>query len=291
MINKLCLAFFIGFLFGCSPAERPVAESSGESVGDDTSTSQTNEPDGYNEYMWCQHGPNYSSDSHKALMVDWTERVNALGMSELGHSTLTTVGQGSEEFDSIVVLRWADKEARDTGWAAYKANDVDASLQADHPGVIACGGDEMQQYLWSFNRYQRPASVQWDREKNPQARVGYRFCSYNSGKSVEDLLEVVRGPFAEYLDSYESSNGPSSYSYGYLDPDFDPSTAPRSEGVPVDYDFSWMNFWGDPNEQVPSDSLWIDQGKDIQASFDEVAECSEEQFYDISVNKMPASST
>ena len=107
---------------------------------------------------------------------------------------------------------------------------------------------------------------------------------------MNDLLEVVRGPFAEYLDSYESSNGPSSYSYGYLDPDFDPSTAPRSEGVPVDYDFSWMNFWGDPNEQVPSDSLWIEQGKDIQASFDEVAECSEEQFYDISMNKMPASS-
>ena len=284
-MNKFFLIVLLGFLTGCSPAERPPNQAAGSGAMDSASTEQTNQPDGYNEYLWCQHGANYSSQSFSELMEDWTTSVNNLGMSELGHSTLMMRGEGSENFDSIVVLRWTDKEARDSGWASYQAEDVDASLQAKHPDVIACGGDGMQQHLWGFNRYQQPAAVQWDRAVNPAGLVGYRFCSFAAEKSAQDLATIVRGPFSEYI----NASDPSSYSYAYLDPDFDPSVGTRHEGVPTDYDFAWMNFWGDPSQKGPSDELWAEQGQEIQAAFDEVATCSEEQLYDVTSNKMPSS--
>ena len=282
MIKKLLVTSFIGFLFACSPAERPVSEPVESKSAGSGAEDQVNSPDGYNEYLWCQNGPNYTDENYANMMSDWTETVVGLGFPELSYAVANPAGWSSNEFDHVAVLRWPNKETRDSGWTAYVAAGAQSELDANHPGVTACGGEGNQEHLWGFNRYDgRTASVAWDQDKHPQARVGYTFCSYNENKEAADLLEVVRGPFSEYLDDYEKQNGPSSYSFSYLSPDFEPASAERSEGVPQDYDFVWLSFYGDPSEQSTGDAAWQANGESVQGAFDSVVTCNEEQLHDL----------
>ena len=82
------------------------------------------------------------------------------------------------------------------------------------------------------------------------------------------MVSVVQINYADWLDEYESENGPSSYSYkAYFDPILIQILQPRSEVVPEEYDFVWMNFWGYPAEEAAGQEAFAESGQEIQASF------------------------
>ena len=66
-----------------------------------------------------------------------------------------------------------------------------------------------------------------------------------------------------------------------MSPDFEPASAERSEGVPQDYDFVWLSFYGDPSEQSTGDAAWQKNGESVQGAFDSVVTCNEEQLHDL----------
>ena len=263
-------------LFACSPAERPVEELTATSSGPEADAPV--EPSRYNEYLWCKEGENFSEESLANLTQTWLGMSNEAGVEYFGVYSLSPRFT-DPNFDRILLLVWPDKETRDKGWETYSAENIQAKLDEQYPGVEQCGGDNWANVYGNTVYQPRVPSVTWDVEKSPTALVGYRFCSYNAGKEPKDLRQLVRGKFDSWLVEYEEGSGPSSYNWGYLAPDFDVETIERNEGVPPTFDYVWMDFWANPTEAESGNASWAETG--FQSEFDAVATCTEPQSYDL----------
>ena len=245
-------------------------------------------PTGYNEYIWCVNGENFSEEAYAARTAYWVNAVNELGMQSLRAIDLTPSDWQSENFERVTLLMWADKAERDAGWAAYLEAGVEAAMNEEFPDVEICGGENWAN-VYGHDKYApRPATVSWDAETHPAALAGYQFCSFTEGSGPAQLREIVRDDFIPYVDAYEADNGPTTYTFGVLVPQFEMAAVERHEDVPMDVDFVWLNFWGDPAERNASDDTWAEKGAEIQAAFDEVADCSADQFFYATLTKAGA---
>ena len=281
----ICGLFF-GFLIGCSPAERP-AEGDGAQVP----VSSDNTPDLYQEYLWCSSGAALTVESNQALTEEWLRLSAEAGLPEFGAIVLTPKVK-DPNFDTLLGLMWSDKASRESGMALYEAAGVQAKLDEKYPNVNKCGTEKSVD-LFAFDVWQSdPPSADWDQEANPVALGHYQFCTYNEGKEPADLIAVVEGPYSEWLSNRVKENGPNSYSYKYLRPDFETASAQRTEGVPERYDFMWLNFWTNPDDQVTGQAAFAESGQEIQASLDEVATCSDPIAHDVvSIRNFPRASS
>ena len=90
-------------------------------------------------------------------------------------------------------------------------------------------------------------------------------CNYKEGKSGEDLRAAVV-QFNEYLDQ-NGSEVP--YFYGVYFPQFD-----------TDTDFLWGNWHASFETMEIGNKDWEENGKAMQAKFDEISSCISPDYYD-----------
>ena len=151
----------------------------------------------------------------------WVEEVSQLGMSRMGSAEITPLGWSSENFDRVSVLFWENKAERDSGWEAYLSSGIEERLNEAYPDVESCGGDGWTN-VYPMNSYRlRQGNL------SDSFVVGYQFCNFNEGQGRDNLREFLAGPWAEFLDRYDSENPEISFGTSVNVPDFD------DEGVEV----------------------------------------------------------
>ncbi len=277
----------LGLLVACSPNEAesiaPAAEPDETSMvaGAPAEGSEETAPDYYVEFMWCWAGDSATEDTVAALLADTDRLVDELGGTNLDAFRLKPSGWTSDEFDFVDAMWWPGKATRDAVWQAWTDTNAQARIDAAHPGVESCGGEDWT-YLWGFNAYvPRPPTSPWTWE-HPPAAAEFQFCSYNEEKGPADLQGVVRGPFGEFLNAYDAANGGGSgYFFAYLHPDFELANAPATEVAPAEYDFVWANYWETSSDRADGMTSFNESGgAAIQAQFDEVASCGDPRLYE-----------
>ncbi len=244
----------------------------------------TSSPVRYNEFVWCSNGENATEDNLVARDSFWSKSVSELGMDELRGANLKPVGWSSESFDSLTLLMWPNKEARNAGWLEYQDSGIEEKLNENFPGVETCGGIEWAN-VYGFDVYQPRQASNQESAEGAIAYAGYQFCSFNEGNKAADLRKVVMGSYTKFLQEFEAEVGPTSYNFLVQIPDFDAAAGERHNGVPPQFDLMWTNFWSDKTEKTMGDKAWAESGASIQESFDAVMTCSDEQGYDLTITK------
>ena len=277
-MTRIISLFLVLALWGCSESSEPTVtvtadgqdSASVESAGIDESPS----PTGYTDYIWCSKGENYSLEALDVRNAQWLQGIDGLGISELGVVEITPSNWSSDKFDWITALFWPDKAARDQGWAAYQASGLEKQLEAAHPGVEVCGGENWENVFPTIAyqiRAPKPSEV---------FKVGYQFCSFRADMEPEDLRTVIRGSWSDFLAQYDAENPDSTYGTIVSVPDFDSSSGERHEGVPTTWDVLWVNVWGDPLEIELGQAAVDSYGQEMMTAFDKVMECTDDQIYD-----------
>ena len=279
---RFFILFFSFVFFGCSPAERPADTGGEESATASAMAEEDTGPDLYQQYLWCKQGENYSDESSQAQTARWIELAVEAGVTNWGAFTLIPRVE-DPNFDSILGLMWPSKEAQEADMALYAQAGVNAKLSEEFPGVALCGGDEGQ-WTWGFDTWNSDRTAAQQSSEPGATGVGsYHFCSYNEGKEPSDLVAVVEGPHASWIEEFEKENGPSSYSFKYFRPDFDTTTAERNDPVPAEYDFVWLDAHNSEEDRVAGQNSFEATGQEVQAAFDEVATCNTPQVFDFTL--------
>ena len=269
---RIMFLFLVLGLFACSPAERP-ADKSVISSGSDVAQESAPEPTGYTEYLWCSNGGSYSAEAAAARNAMWVEEVNALGMTDLGAAEITPSGWSSENFDRITILFWENKEARDAGWKTYLASSVEEKLNEAYPDVEVCGGDAWANVYPTYSYQIRQADL------SDPFTVGYQFCNFNEGKGPDDVRAFIAGPWADFLERYDSENANSSYGLSINVPDFDDEAVEVHEGVPDTFDYIWVDLWGDQDERANGLAAVEEYGESMMQAANETSTCVDEQVW------------
>jgi len=258
-------------LFGCSdqtstnPPEIEVPAVSPATL--ETTDASPSEPDAYYEYLWCKNGPNWSGDNFRALVKGWNEINDGLSHTPVAVFGYVPSGWEDPNFDGLWVLRWADKAAMEAGWTAYVANDSQAQLDAAHPGVLECGA-ETGVNRFGFNAYvPKPIPTSFDPSNGPYYLTN-QLCSFNEGKSRQDLSAVLRDHFLPAVQAVAQANPSSTYWFRVEAPDFTPTPE-------ASFNFNWVNFWQSPEEGMASSASFAatEQGAAVQALMNDVATC------------------
>ena len=285
MIYRIFCFLIVGFLMACSPAERPVEETTQVTAEEDSG------PDLYQQYMWCNQGDNYNEETSQAQTARWIELATEAGVNDWGAFSLIPRVE-DPNFDTILGLMWPSKVAQETDMALYTNAGVNAKLSEEFPGVGLCGGDQGQ-LTWGFDAWNSDRTVAQQSNEPGNTGVGtYSFCSYKEGKEPADLIAVVEGPHADWIAKFEQENGPSSYNFKYFRPDFDTATAVRNDPVPAEYDFMWLDAHSSEEDRLAGQAAYDATGQDVQAAFDEVATCNVPQVFDFTLLRaMPGASS
>ena len=287
MIRLLFLFLGLG-LFACSPADRPSDSMASVPAEVETPTEEASGPDQYQQYLWCKQGTNYSVEAAQAQTARWMELLAEAGLDNWGAFSMVS-RVDDPNFDSILGLIWSSKDAQEAAMALYTEAGINAKLAQEFPGVVFCGGDEGQ---WTFG-FDVWNSDRTAARQNPEPGAGgngaYRFCSYNEGKEPSDLRAVIEGPHAEWINEFEEANGPSSYHYKYLRPDFDTTTAERNDAVPAEYDFVWLDANASEEDRVAGQEAFEATGQDVQAAADAIVTCNAPQLFDFTLMRAMSS--
>ncbi len=239
-----------------------------------TSEAAEDQANGYTEYIWCKNGDQHSEQAQAARDQMWIDEINAIGMEELRSVDIKPSDWSSDFFDRMTVLFWQDKDARDDGWQAYLSSGIEDTLNAAHPDVENCGGDEWKA-VYGFNSYQVE-----EPKVDGAFKVGYQFCSFREGKSLNDLRQVIDGEFADFVERYRAENPDSSWGANVNVPDFNLADVTVHENVPNETDYMWVNIWGNPSEYDTTYVAIEAYGKDMMDAFNAIEICNEEQVYD-----------
>ena len=210
--------FLVLVLWGFSQSSEPTVTADWQDSAPVESAGADGSPTGYTDYIWCSKGENYSLEALDARNAQWLHGLDGLGISELGVVEITPSNWSSDKFDWITALFWPAKAARDQAWAAYQASGLEEQLEAAHPGVEVCGGENWENVFPTIAyqiRAPKPGEV---------FKVGYQFCSLRADMELEDLRRVIRGPWSDFLVRYDVENPDSTYGTIVSVPDFDSSS-------------------------------------------------------------------
>ena len=153
------------------------------------------------------------------------------------------------------------------GWAQYAAADAQTKIDARNPDVLTCGSES------GINRFPEISFTPRDiPESFSTSESSYyltnQLCSFNEGKSAEDVRSVIRDQFLPAVKAVAAENPESTYWFRVGRPDYTPLAN-------YDHDFNWVNIWQNAEEGEASNADFAasDAGKAVQASFDAAATC------------------
>jgi len=254
------------FIAGCAqPTNETTKQAPAPAAAAEASTAI--EPSGYYEYLWCQNGENMSDDAMTALIADWNAEIDKLSAKPTAAFGYIPRGWSDDNFDGLWVLNWPSKEAMTAGWAEYAANDVQTKVDSKNPGVISCGAQTGVDRFPEISYTPRDIPAGFAISESPYY-ITNQLCSFNEGKSADDVRNVVRGQFLPAIDAASLENPESTYWFRIGRPDYVTLTQ-------YSHDFNWVNIWQNAEEGEASNAAFAssDGGKSVQAAFNEVATC------------------
>ncbi len=278
-MNKIMFFVLVGLLLGgCQEAEKqempPQALQPEPELQPETQAAETAQvtPAAYYEYLWCNQGENYSTEALQAFVGDWNAAINETEDTVDAAAAYVPRGRKEDNYDGLWVLRWADKETSEKGWANYIASGTDAALQEKHPGVLECGS-EAGVNRFGFDTYiPRPAPAGlFDGE--PPYFVANQFCTFNEGKTGKDVRAAIQDHYIPFLEASAETNPGSTYHFMIGVPDFEPSQP---------MNFNWIHQWKTAAEGEAALARFneSEEGKAILSALNEAATCQDAQPWD-----------
>jgi hypothetical protein len=278
-MNKIMFFVLVGLLLGgCQEAEKqevpPQALQPEPELQPETQAAETAQvtPAAYYEYLWCNQGENYSTETSQAFVGDWNAAVNEMEDPVYASMAYFPRGWKTEDYDGLWVLRWADKETSEKGWANYIASGTDAALQEKHPDVLKCGF-ETGVNRFGFETYiPRPAPAEFS-DVEPPYFVTNQFCTFNEGKTGKDVRAAIQDHYIPFLEASAETNPDSTYFFMIGVPDFEPAQP---------MNFNWINLWETVAEGQASTAAFneSEEGKAILSALNEAATCQDAQPWD-----------
>jgi len=224
-------------------------------------------PVAYYEYLWCKRGENWSMESAQSFVDDWNAELDGMENTLDGAFVYVPKEVENQNFDTVWVLRFADKLAMEKGWSIYQESGAEDRLQNNHPGVVECG-NEIGQNRFGFDMYSAVTAPDGFADEEPYLVQG-QFCNFNEGKGPEDLTRVIRDHFVPAIEEGRADGSYPSYWFMVGAPDFD-----RENRA----DFIWMDYFANSDAMEKETGIYFgsDLGASIQAMFDEVSECTDQ---------------
>jgi hypothetical protein len=249
--NKTFLAIFsIFFIIGCS--------NSSTDTDKDSASGPIYMGPFYNEFIACTPGDNYSDENAREMLGAWKELDHSPDL--LWGGVYAPKGDNNSFDNGWWELMWSSKEAADAAWSEGSPEFI--AWAEKYESVISCDGEG--RFPWTFY-LPRPADSFGEVEgEDGYFASEYLLCNLNEGKDRLDLRATVV-EFNTYLDGIES--GP--YFFGVYFPEFD-----------ADADFLWGNWHSNFEVKAAGNKNWQENGKAMQAKFDEVATCNSPDIYD-----------
>ena len=283
MKNLILLITTLTLFIGCS-VEQPAQSTSVETEAAQAEEANVRGPDGYFEYLWCKSGENYNDETIAAFVAEWNGMIDGMTDQVNGAFAYLPREWEDENFDGLWVLRWKNKAHSEAGWSAYEASGADSLLLANHPGVLTCG-NEAGKDRFGFDGYiPRAIPSSFDLSAEEPYFLTNQFCTFNEGKTGEDLREAVMGQYIPLLDEISKENQGSTYWFRVGVPDFE-----LNPEQPVS--FNWINFWQTAEEGEESFSRYnaTEEGQNMNAIFEEIATCGDPQPWNGIVLRQPDS--
>jgi len=224
---------------------------------------------GYIEYVWVNAGENNSPETFSGFVADWNGEMDAQGSSISAFAYLPT--QENDNWDGLWVNAFPNKAARNEAWARYAEAGTEDRLASAHPGVIEPVGETYGDNAYGFYRFDpgelpTPAmSPSVGPDQTPYA-VGALFCSFNDGQGWEELSAAISGSYVPWLASLEGME--TGYAFAIEVPDFETDQ----------FDYLWKNIHQTADGAAAGGAAWAETGGDVQATFDEIATCTEPSY-------------
>jgi hypothetical protein len=210
----------------------------------------------YNEFMACTAGPDYSPTSMTEMIADWHKLISTEDlMGAWGYApTSEDMSNGWWE------LQWTSKEAADTAWAAWLANEAAAEWTQKYSSVLQCNNEGRGKFTGVF-----PIEAE---EFGALPSSGYFLaaawlCKFNEGSGYTDAVAFLPG----FTSAVRSSEGyaDTSYHFGNY----------FSVNNP-DADFLWVDF---ANSRESMDQAVAAFAADVESTqfpiFSEFATCGD----------------
>ena len=276
-MNKIMFFVLVVLLLGGCQEEIPQPELQPEPQ--EAETAQIT-PAAYYEYLRCNQGENYSTETSQAFVGDWNAAVNEMEDPVYASMAYFPRGWKAEDYDGLWVLRWADKETSEKGWANYIASGTDAALREKHPEVLECGS-ETGVNRFGFDTYiPRPAPTGFS-DGEPPYFVTNQFCTFNEGKSGKDVRAIIQDHYLPLLDASAQTNPDSTYFFMIGVPDFEPAQP---------MNFNWIHLWKTAAEGEASLATFSEseEGKAFLSILSETATCQDLRPWDGYFLRKPA---
>ena len=283
VLKALVTAMAALFLLGCSGEPDGTENGSSPSISaatnaESSDNGQTVPPTSYTEYLQCDFGEAYSPEAFRAFLTDWNAEIDQLPDRGLRAFGYLPRAWSSEAFDGIWVLRWPNIQERDAGWKEYAEAGVQERLRSTHPDLIECA-PENELGLFAFDTYsRRSAPESWNQSTSPYS-VSMQICAMNDDRPLTDLRDFVTSEYLPYLAQTDSRLEGNTYWYQVAVMDEENSIGqPSTASAP--FDFVWMNYWNNIEEETTSMEDWAANGGKLQEGFDAIATCQDPIPYD-----------
>ena len=222
----------------------------------------------YTQYMSCQQGEDYS-DLAFGNMISGFNSLDIKGLvMSAGHTIVDGDSVGGNDFRWQ--LFWKDKKSAESFWDKGPSDEFSAWADASR-SVMVCDGVGRRDYTFEL------PGVQPDWGGASEFVSIFRACKYteNGGKSslssmyskFNDFVAKENKDASWHVFSTRAKRGPFDYAVYFHDGE-------NSEAF-MEYDFFWVNYLADLDEAAERGAQWVETGGDLQAEFDEIAECND----------------
>ena len=244
----MLISFQFGILFLVSCAENDVTETS--------ENNETNKGPFYAQFLACQAGPDYSPDNLAKMIADF----NQLNLSD----DLMWVGgyapvEGQNQYSNgWWEMNWSSKEAADAAWESWLSNAEAQEWDQSSRNVLDCDNSQ----VGDFDLHGGVNAPDFDWTSFATQSMA---CRYTDGSTQADLMADM-----ELFNKWVADNGTGDpFTYGVY--------MPQDSSDP--YDFYWLNWHQTFDTMEAGNMNWVENGKEMQSTFDSHAVCDDAQLW------------
>lgn len=212
---------------------------------------------GFAEFIGCTKGPDFSRETLEEMSQAFSQlNLSADLMWSGGYSPVEEPTEGPEGWWEN---NWTSEEAAKAAWDLWSTSEEAKAWSDKYSNVLVCGNDQIFRYEGYFQAPESSSLKNWS-----SFVAAEMSCQYNEGKSFTELKSNIKD-FRAWL--MENNTG-EEFSFGAYVPTGEDSA-----------DFWWYNWHGDFEAMARGITNWEENGKEMQAKFEDTATCTEPTMY------------